>query len=308
MHRIVDRNHIAGRRIVWSRWVVFLAIVLAGVVTSLAPTEMAIAKTRHRHGVTPQIINGTPVPPGQDRFVVALLDMSRGPTQFDQQFCGGSVIGRQYILTAAHCMEDPNLLGHLSVLVDQVELDSGAGVVIDVKSAQIDPNFDASSIQNDAAVLTLAQKIPRQRSQRIAVDGAGDGALTQAGDSATVAGWGNTNPDQGPPDYPTHLMQADVQMVADTDCATAYHGNFHQVSMVCAAGNSPSRDSCQGDSGGPLFADANSAHPVQIGIVSWGNGCAQAEFPGVYTRLSDPDIASWIHQVTANHAPKKHRG
>ncbi|HEU5431242.1 MAG TPA: trypsin-like serine protease, partial [Thermomicrobiales bacterium] len=90
------------------------------------PTDLAIAKPRRRHGVAPQIINGQPVEPGQDRFVVALLDATRGTSQFDRQFCGGSIIGRRYVLTAAHCMEDEQA-ANLSVLIDQVALDAGGG-------------------------------------------------------------------------------------------------------------------------------------------------------------------------------------
>ncbi|HEU0114784.1 MAG TPA: trypsin-like serine protease, partial [Thermomicrobiales bacterium] len=78
---------------------------------------------------------------------------------------------------------------------------------------------------------------------------------------------------------------------------------------VCAAAQNPPRDSCQGDSGGPLFS-GDQTQPIQIGIVSSGFGCAQAGFPGIYTRLSDPDIANWIHDATAKQRSKhqhKHR-
>ncbi|HET7092358.1 MAG TPA: serine protease [Thermomicrobiales bacterium] len=307
MRRGIGCRRVVERPGAWRRWLLVLVVAISGA-AMLAPHDDAVAKTRHRHGVSPQIINGEPVDPGQDRFVVAVLDLSRGPTQFEQQFCGGSIIGRKYVLTAAHCVTNPTPTGPLAVLIDQVELDGTGGLTVPVKSFRADPDFDPVVFSNDAAVLTLAKKIPRQRGQRIDLVASGDHSREQAGNVVAVAGWGDTNPDDQD-DFPTHLMQADVAIVSDDACAVAYGGGFDSDSMVCAAGQSPPRDSCQGDSGGPLFS-GDQANPVQIGIVSFGEGCAQPGFPGVYTRLSDPDIAHWIHDATAKQRSKpkhKHR-
>lgn len=303
MRPCVDQGLVCVRRGGRSRWMTRLLVVLA-IAALLAPVDAAVAKPRHRHDVSPQIINGQPVDPGHDRFVVALLDRSRGTTQFEQQICGGSIIGGKYVLTAAHCVNDPAPPGSLAVLIDQVELDAG-GLVIPVKHVKVDPKFDPDLFSNDAAVLTLAEKIPSGVGQRIALVDSGNQSLEQAGATASVAGWGDTNPDDHVNAYPTHLMQADVTIVSDDQCAAAYSG-FDRASMVCAAGQAPPRDSCQGDSGGPLFANGDTANPTQIGIVSFGAGCAQAGFPGVYTQLSDPAIAKWIHGVTSKHRSKHH--
>jgi secreted trypsin-like serine protease len=118
-------------------------------------------------------------------------------------------------------------------------------------------------------------------------DGAvGPGALV------TVTGWGKSEP--GPNGHSTHrLMEADLQSV-DCDSAPAYRGRTTAY-MLCAA--APGEDSCQGDSGGPLIL--TNGEPVQVGIVSWGDGCADPTRPGVYIRIDRDHYLDWIARAMA---------
>jgi hypothetical protein len=77
------------------------------------------------------------------------------------------------------------------------------------------------------------------------------------------------------------MREVSVPITTDAACRTAYN-NFDATSMICAGFPQGGRDSCQGDSGGPLMA----ADGTQVGVVSFGAGCAQANFPGVYARVS----------------------
>lgn len=89
------------------------------------------------------------------------------------------------------------------------------------------------------------------------------------------------------------LLAAKVKIVAQESCARAYLRIATIASgMVCANASNPPRDACQGDSGGPLVTENH-----LVGIVSWGEGCASTEYPGVYTRVSEYD--SWILQKLA---------
>jgi secreted trypsin-like serine protease len=127
----------------------------------------------------------------------------------------------------------------------------------------------------------------------------GDARYDRQDTQVHVAGWGATT-GRAPYDYPQVLRQADIRIQADTVCARrrSYGKSFKATSMLCAGTTrKPMVDSCYGDSGGPLFADSADG-PVEVGIVSWGRGCAQLGFPGIYSRLSDPQIGQWIYATT----------
>jgi secreted trypsin-like serine protease len=128
----------------------------------------------------------------------------------------------------------------------------------------------------------------------------GSDALEQPGAEVTATGWGNTivqpvGAGTGGASFPRRLQQVTVPVVADAECTTAYATlatDVLDVSTMLCAGRT-GKDTCQGDSGGPLFATADRSDAVQIGVTSWGAGCA-AGFPGVYTRLSNPEIGDFV--------------
>jgi len=144
----------------------------------------------------------------------------------------------------------------------------------------VNPGYDPQTNAGDFAVITLAQPVPQ--SAVIGMAAAGDRAYA-AGTPATVYGWGDIT---GGGDYARSLRAAQVHVMSDTRCREAYpgtaEGTYLADSMLCAGEERGGRDSCQGDSGGPLVAQGK-----LVGLVSWGNGCGRAGWPGVYTRVSD---------------------
>ena len=107
----------------------------------------------------------------------------------------------------------------------------------------------------------------------------------------SVSGWGNTALDGDPVNLPIRLQCLDVPIVDDAQCKNSYPGMITQR-MMCAGYMDGGRDVCNGDSGSPLVCDGE----VQ-GLVSWGRGCANANYPGVYVKLCE--FLSWIEDTLA---------
>ena len=122
----------------------------------------------------------------------------------------------------------------------------------------------------------------------------GEDSLEQDGAPLTVAGWGTEF--FGSPLIPADLKAVDVEAVADESCTTNGLMGFQPDSEVCA--ETLGGDSCQGDSGGPLFGDLPDGRRVQVGIVSYGLGCAVPQFPGVYGEVNNPSIHQFISSTT----------
>jgi secreted trypsin-like serine protease len=289
-----------------ARWrCLALAIVLLSAALPLIGSEPAVANRGNRH-VRPQVVNGSPVEQGQDRFVVALLRKSRGGDAFKQQYCGGAMVAKDWVLTAAHCVRG-QVASHLAVFIGQVDL-TQAGTTIDVAQFAIAPNFDPRHTANDVALVQLRQTIPADLYAPIAMVAGGDTTYDAPGTPVNVAGWGATKATP-PYDDPRVLQQADILILPDGICGSSwsYGEAYRPASMLCAGNNqTPVKDACYGDSGGPLFAETP-AGPIEVGIASFGRSCAFLRYPGVYTRLSSPALADWLHSVLAcsEHAAKK---
>ena len=93
------------------------------------------------------------------------------------------------------------------------------------------------------------------------------------------------------------LLKVEVPFVSTDDCNQSYNGNGYSITdgMICAG--EKGKDSCQGDSGGPMVANVNGTS-VLVGVVSWGIGCAQEGYPGVYARVAN--YIDWIEETMAN--------
>ncbi|MGW2521339.1 serine protease [Streptomyces sp. NPDC001617] len=243
------------------------------------------------------VVGGFPVDISQSPWTVALSSRDRFGGTRAGQFCGGVVVGRTTVLTAAHCMGEevlgapPNRAGDLKVITGRTDLLSPEGREIRVSQVRVNPGYDSYSNAGDFAVLTLAEPLPQ--SAVITMAAAGDPAY-MPGMSATVYGWGDIT---GVGDYARSLRATRVHVLPDAQCERAYPGSadgaYAADSMLCAGETVGGRDACQGDSGGPLVAQGK-----LIGLVSWGSGCGRAGDPGVYTRVSEVLQASGAGGVT----------
>lgn len=246
----------------------------------------------------PRITGGVEVdPPGRYPFMAALV--WRGGDAFLDQFCGGSVIAADWVLTAAHCVVGESA-GTVDVVVGRHDLTSDAGQRIQASLILVHPSYDDTSLENDLALIRLASPTGVEP-----VGLPSDGSLEVAGTAVTVIGWGDT---LGVPQWPHGLREVMLPLVSDAECQAAYAGFDYpgyvlpSAAMLCAGDlEAGGMDSCSGDSGGPLFAGTADGF-TQLGIVSWGNECALPGYPGVYTRVST--YTAWItSQLSAGARP-----
>jgi hypothetical protein len=236
-----------------------------------------------------RIIGGVDAAPGDAPWQVALLFADRAPST--GQFCGGALIGPRHVLTAAHCLVDLGV-GDFDVAVGISSLSAiRSADRVPVVSIDTHPTYNgAVASPGDVAVLTLARNAPGT------VVGLLDSAAEpSAGQAARVSGWGTRFTDGAgtpTPDRPDALQIADVAIAAGPGAACGSYGpSFDAATMLCAGVPGGGIDACSGDSGGALTIERGGA-AVIAGVVSWGNGCARAAFPGVYARVST--YAGWI--------------
>ncbi|MBT2401581.1 trypsin-like serine protease [Streptomyces sp. ISL-100] len=222
------------------------------------------------------IIGGTEKPNGSYPFMTALLNKGRG-SAVDRQFCGASLLSQDVVMTAAHCV-DGTKAKTIEVTIGRTLLsDKRQGSLRNVADIVVHPRYAKGYEAYDMALLTLDK--PVRGTAPVHLPTIGTDALIRPGASATVAGWGNT--DTEVPTYPDRLRTVNVPVLSHIECKASYPGYDKKVN-VCAGVEG--RDSCQGDSGGPLFRKLPGRQGVyQIGVVSYGDGCAEQGAPGVYT-------------------------
>jgi secreted trypsin-like serine protease len=300
-----------------------LVALAALVVATLALAGVAWAQQQPDEGdVGPQVVGGTPVPGGNYPFMASLqadAAIGRPPRAPSGHFCGGSLIDRDSVLTAGHCAElisnttdqDTVSFKQVRVVVGTTVLTSGQGQVRRIarlSDISIHPRLNLRrNLARDVAVIDLDR--PVKGIQPIELAPLGSDALEKPGSRARVAGWGSllaAPPGGNRPEkkFPNRMRTARVPIVSDQQCKRAYSAaagvpRFLRVFpdlMVCAGAEN--LDACFGDSGGPLFVRAE-GRPRQIGVVSFGLGCAAKRFPGVYTEVSAPPIGNFIRSAAS---------
>jgi len=240
-----------------------------------------------------RIIGGTLAPVNSYPWFAQALKSNNGWAG-----CGGSLVTPEYVLTAAHCFDDPKVVTAKYRIGAFCNFSGNCGQVsqtVNVAKKYVHEGYNSVTANNDFALMKLASRVTVTNPVKM-----DQGTISPNYPSGYrnlwTLGFGNMN--NGGSSFPNNLYHVELAHVPQATCNANYGGDI-LPSMICAS--NPGKDSCEGDSGGPFY-DKN----VQtlVGVVSWGFGCADPKYPGVYARIANQ--WTWIKtNICADHSSPK---
>ncbi|XP_061573194.1 trypsin-like [Cololabis saira] len=223
-----------------------------------------------------KIIGGQDCEPNSRPYMASL--------NYGYHFCGGVLINKQWVLSVAHCWYNPY---YMQVILGEhdVRVFEGTEQLMKTDTIIWHPSYDYQTLDYDVMLIKLFH--PVEVTDAVAPVNLPTGCPI-GGLPCSVSGWGYDSVDGN---LPIRLQCLDVPIVDEEECENSYPGMITRR-MVCAGFMDGGRDACNGDSGSPLVCEGE----LQ-GLVSWGQGCAQPNYPGVYVKVCE--FLYWIEDVLA---------
>lgn len=233
-----------------------------------------------------RIIGGSEAAKNRYPYSVSLQD-------WGGHFCGGSLIARDCVLTAAHCVAG----GAFQVRVGSDDVDEGE--LVGTWKEVVHQGYDPGTDQNDFSLVFL-RGLASRNFPLVRINDRDN--FPVAGEQAIAMGWGDTDVREDQTYLPDNLHEVQLDVITNEECEAAENEGQHYRgwiydNMLCTF--KKDKDACQGDSGGPLIVQGNSPdEDIQVGVVSWGVGCAH--LPGVHSRISK--AYDWITETVCDNS------
>lgn len=232
-----------------------------------------------------EIVGGVNTTIDQNPWQIALTDNSAF------QFCGGSIINASWVLTAQHCVDGGSADMRVVAGITRKSQQS-TGQIRAINGVLTFPGYTDPSVGRDVALVHLATPLdlsgPNAKAIGLVTPADATAGATNAGVVSRVTGWGTLTSGGSTPDI---LQTVDVPLISNADASSDYGQTITADQLAAGVRGVGGKDSCQGDSGGPLSVTVGGVRKL-AGVVSWGEGCALPNKPGMYARVSS--FQAWI--------------